>query len=99
MSDSLKQTFGDVRREEDAVFIEDVPMDDWGQEKQVGKIMEGLQSLSDQEEGGLYVIVGKENDYLSEEGNSGVKNRDGKDGLSATRSTKRVITRPSKLKL
>lgn len=88
-----------MHREEDVVLIEDVPVDDWGQEKQVGETIEGHQSLSDHEKGGLNVIVGKAKDYLSEEGNSGVKNRDGKVSLSTTRSTKRVITRPSKLNL
>lgn len=59
--DSLKQTLGNVHRrdhetqeqdgrEEDVVLIEDVPLDESGQEKQDGEIMREFQSLSDHEE-------------------------------------------------
>lgn len=90
---------GEVCREEDLILIEDVPLDEWGQENQVDEIEGGNKSMSDQEEGELNDKAGNDKDYMSEGGTSGAKSRDGTDGLSTTRSTKRFITHPSKLNL
>ncbi|KAF5476984.1 hypothetical protein F2P56_003666 [Juglans regia] len=83
----------EVCTEEDVVLIEEVSLDEWGQENQVGEIEEGNKSLSDQEEGELNDKVGKDKDYMSEGGTSGAKSRDGTNGLSTTRSTKQDFQR------
>lgn len=83
---------------EDVVLIENVPMDEWGQETHPSEIEE-QKSWSEQEDERVNVVIGREKDYQSEEEQSGSKKKNGKSEMEASRSTKRVITQPLRLNL